>query len=102
MLSSAGILARILYDDEMSRISMLYNERIGSRTSNSDDEQIEKFRLYLQECSMHTLRHFSFGSSTPNNAVAEIIKTQFFDCTPSPLQILSTHGVLPINSVRLP
>ena len=31
------------------------------------NEQIEKFWLYLQKCFMHTLRHFSFGSSTPNN-----------------------------------
>ncbi|CAJ0748626.1 5817_t:CDS:2, partial [Entrophospora sp. SA101] len=101
MLCSAGILARIVYDDEMNQISRLCMD-IDPELLNSDDKQDKKSFEYLQECSVHILQHFTFKTSTPNNMVAKIIESQFFDCTKKSLQILSTHGVLPINSVRVP
>ncbi|CAJ0854284.1 11473_t:CDS:10 [Entrophospora sp. SA101] len=101
MLCSAGILARIVYDDEMNQISRLCMD-IDPKLLNSDDKQDKKGFEYLQECSVHILQHFTFKTSTPNNMVAKIIESQFFDCTKKSLQILSTHGVLPINSVRIP
>ncbi|CAJ0849192.1 15951_t:CDS:10, partial [Entrophospora sp. SA101] len=101
MLCSAGILARIVYDDEMNQISRLCMD-IDPKLLNSDDKQDKKSFEYLQECSVHILQHFTFKTSTPNNMVAKIIESQFFDCTKKSLQILSTHGVLPINSVRVP
>ncbi|CAJ0634587.1 2131_t:CDS:10 [Entrophospora sp. SA101] len=101
MLCSAGILARIVYDNEMNQISRLCMD-IDPELLNSDDKQDKKSFEYLQECSVHILQHFTFKTSTPNNMVAKIIESQFFDCTKKSLQILSTHGVLPINSVRIP
>ncbi|CAJ0836131.1 4791_t:CDS:10 [Entrophospora sp. SA101] len=102
MLCLAGVLARIIYDDELSQVSKLYREIIGSGTSKSDDEPIKSAFEYFQSRAAHALAHFSFKLSTPNNMISRISESQFFNCTQASLSILSSRGVLPIKSVRIP
>ncbi|CAG8586335.1 13835_t:CDS:10, partial [Racocetra persica] len=90
MLCLAGILCRLLYEDEMNHISQQYQH-----TSNND-------RVDLETRSAHALKHFTFEQSTPDAKVGNIIETQFYKSCSSQLSILSTHGVKAINMVRLP
>ncbi|CAG8661370.1 22740_t:CDS:10 [Gigaspora margarita] len=90
MLCSIGALCRVLYEDEMNKISQLYQHK-------SDENQ-----LVLEECSVRILNHFTFEQSTPDVKVGNIIESQFYRCCSSQLSILSTHGVKPINLIRLP
>ncbi|CAG8693408.1 42552_t:CDS:10, partial [Gigaspora margarita] len=92
MLCSAGILSRLLYENEMYQISKLYQNAISTQKSTSECEKR----------AAHVLEHFTFRSSTPNYKVAEIIEPQFFNCCSSKVSILSTNGVKPINMIRIP
>ncbi|CAI2188896.1 2664_t:CDS:2, partial [Funneliformis geosporum] len=96
ILYLAGILCRILYENEMSKIKNLY-EMIGI----DDDERLDKHKQ-LENHSAHVLKIFTFNKSTPKISVSEIIEKQFFDCSKQKLPILSTCGILPINVVRMP
>src|SRR6185369_16243999 len=103
MLSLAGVLARIIYEDELSQVSKLYKEIIGSvGTLKPDDETIKSAFEYFQKRAAHALAHFSFKQSTPNNMISRISELQFFGCTQNPLSILSSRGVLPLKHVRIP
>ncbi|CAG8651073.1 778_t:CDS:2, partial [Cetraspora pellucida] len=90
MLCMAGILCRLLYEDEMNHISQQYQH-----TFNNDQADLEAR-------SAHALKHFTFEQSTPDAKVGNIIETQFYQSCSSQLSILSTHGVKAINMVRLP
>ncbi|CAG8705877.1 9435_t:CDS:2, partial [Ambispora leptoticha] len=101
MLTMAGILSRLLYEDEMSQIALMYRELIGSH-SHSDNDVIKASKEWLQNRAAHALTHFTFKYSTPNPRVGNIIENIFFQCSSKNLSILSTTGVMPINEVRLP
>src|SRR4051794_34178873 len=68
MLCLAGILCRILYEDEMSQITRLYNEMIGPNV-NVDDENTKSAREWFEKRAAHALTHFTFKQSTPNMQV---------------------------------
>ncbi|KAF0389336.1 putative hatpase domain protein [Gigaspora margarita] len=100
MLCLAGILSRILYEDEMSQISKVYKEIVGS--SVKIDEATISVREWLEKRAAHALSHFTFKPSTPNPRIGQIIESLFLNCASQPLSIMSTLGVQPINSVRMP
>src|SRR4051794_11022423 len=96
MLSIAGTLCRILYEDEMSRIARFYNENYADiKGDENKRESLEKWAAYI-------LNHFMFRLSTPNAKVGQITESQFFNSSRRDLYILSTNGVLPISDVRIP
>src|SRR4051812_22494054 len=66
LLRLAGVLSRIIYENELEKISNLYKSLFGSRpaTFEDDDEQMIE---HLQNCAAHILTHFTFKQSTPNN-----------------------------------
>jgi hypothetical protein len=99
MLSLAGTLCRILYEDEMDQINRLYNEKINNETR---EEDIKPIRELFEKRAAHALTHFTFNQSTPNEHVGKILESQFFNCLKEKLSILSTIGVLPIINVRMP
>ncbi|GBB83158.1 hypothetical protein RclHR1_00010040 [Rhizophagus clarus] len=88
ILSLAGTLCRILYEDEMIKIN--------GRGVNTQS------RGWFEEWAALALTHFTFNITTPNKQVGEIIESQFFGCSEGKLTILSTNGVLPISVVRIP
>jgi hypothetical protein len=99
MLSLAGTLCRILYEDEMNQITQLHNA--NNLTNAKDDENTQSVRHWFERWATHALTHFTFNQSTPDVQVGGIIESQFFKCS-SELHILSTNGVLPITNVRIP
>ncbi|CAG8770308.1 4843_t:CDS:2, partial [Acaulospora morrowiae] len=101
MLCLVGILCRILYEDEMTQISKLYKEIVGS-SINSEDEAIKSGREYFERKAAHALKHFTYKPSTPSVAVGRIAESQFYSCSAKPISILSTRGVQPADLVRLP
>ncbi|GES82823.1 hypothetical protein GLOIN_2v1661590 [Rhizophagus clarus] len=101
MLCLAGILCRILYEDEMSQITRLYNEMIGPNTK-VDDESTKSVCEWFENRAAHALRHFTFKQSTPNMQIGNIIELQFFSCSKQSLSVFSTRGVFPISDVRMP
>ncbi|CAG8721448.1 13944_t:CDS:2, partial [Cetraspora pellucida] len=100
MLCLAGILSRILYEDEMNQVSKVYREIVGSNAKT--DEATNSAREWLEKRAAHALSHFTFKPSTPNPHVGQIIEFQFLNCASQPLSIISTTGVQPINLVRMP
>ncbi|GES95293.1 hypothetical protein GLOIN_2v1834046 [Rhizophagus clarus] len=88
ILSLAGTLCRILYEDEMIKIS-----RRGVNTQSHE---------WFEEWAARALTHFTFNITTPNEKVGEITESQFFSCSEEKLSILSTTGILPISDVRIP
>ncbi|CAJ0904717.1 4399_t:CDS:10 [Entrophospora sp. SA101] len=99
MLSLAGTLSRIIYEDELIQISKLYKSLFGSKPATFQKKsEFEDF----QKRVAHVLAHFTFKQSTPRNEISTISESQFFNCISTPLPILSTHGILPIESIRIP
>ncbi|RHZ75365.1 hypothetical protein Glove_216g186 [Diversispora epigaea] len=101
MLCLAGILCRILYEDEMAQISKLYNEIVHSSIKSEEDEAIKASREYFEKKAAHALSHYTFKNSTPNILVGKIAEFQFLNCATQPISILTTRGVKSINLARL-
>ncbi|CAJ0746048.1 3665_t:CDS:10, partial [Entrophospora sp. SA101] len=102
LLRLAGILSRMIYEDELTKISNLYKESFGSSLATFDDGPMKSKFEGLQKYAAHALTHFTFRESTPRKEISTLSESQFFDCTSTPLPILSTCGVLPITSIRIP
>ncbi|KAI5854877.1 hypothetical protein BZA05DRAFT_392841 [Tricharina praecox] len=89
MLRAAGILARILYWDEMD---MLRKRADGLKAA-------DLVQMYDQ--AIHILQQFTFKDSTPSVHVGDYIREGFWNCSLSSIELLSTRGVLPSSKVRL-
>jgi hypothetical protein len=92
LLTMGGLLARIIFEDEMASVSNLYSEL-------SLDTESEK---WLQKKATHALASFTFKPSTPAAIVGRIHSSYFFKLSNKPLSMVSTKGIMPITSVRLP
>ncbi|KAJ3194958.1 hypothetical protein HDU82_002276, partial [Entophlyctis luteolus] len=92
LLTVGGLLCRILFEDEMSTISNLF--------SNGDLD--DATRVWLYKRASHALQAFSFKASTPSNIVGRLNQMFFIKGCTQPLSMISTKGVLPLSSVRLP
>ncbi|PWW80479.1 hypothetical protein C7212DRAFT_276399 [Tuber magnatum] len=91
MLRIAGILARIMYTDEMSALA---------RRAERQKGQLED----LFDHAIHIMKQFTFTPSTPAPAVGEHIRVEFWSCSnrgSNSIEVMSTRGVLPSDRVRL-
>lgn len=87
MLRVSGILARIMYTDEMSVL--------GQRAASLKSE-------HLFDHAIHIMQQFTFTQSTPSSAVGRYIEVEFWNCSKkASIEILSTRGVLPSDQVRV-
>lgn len=89
MLRAAGILARILYWDEMD---MLRKRANGLKSVDLEN-------LYDQ--AIHIMQQFTFKDSTPSVHVGDYIREGFWNCSQSSIELLSTKGVLLSSEIRL-
>lgn len=90
MLRVSGILARIMYTDEMSIL--------GQRAANLKPEH----QANLFDHAIHIMQQFTFTQSTPSSAVGRYIEVEFWNCSKkASIEILSTRGVLPSDQVRV-
>ncbi|KAJ3412284.1 hypothetical protein HDV05_000995 [Chytridiales sp. JEL 0842] len=92
LLTMGGLLARILFEDEMAAIANLYEEL-------SLDSESE---TWLHKKATHALASFTFKQSTPSSIVGRIHSTYFYKLSNRPISMISTKGVLNVTSVRLP
>ncbi|CAG8699615.1 4190_t:CDS:10, partial [Gigaspora margarita] len=92
MLCLAGVLCRLLYEDEMSQVANLYQKL----------KLTDSVRELLEKRAAHALAHFNFHPSTPDPQVEKIIEPQFFNCNSSWFPIISTSCIDTISKVRLP
>ncbi|CAZ82472.1 unnamed protein product [Tuber melanosporum] len=90
MLRIAGILARIMYTDEMS---------VLARRAERQKGQLED----LFDHAIHIMKQFTFTPSTPASAVGDRIGMEFWSCSKrsNSIEIMSTRGVLSSDQVRL-
>lgn len=90
MLRISGILARIMYTDEMSML--------GQRATGLKPENLAN----LFDHAVHIMRQFTFSQSTPSSAVGRYIELEFWNCSKkASIELLSTRGVLPSDRVRV-
>jgi hypothetical protein len=105
LLSIAGLMSRMMYEDELAEISNLYSKDILSRRKSNradDDESTTKAREELESRSLHALIAFQLHPTTPSPLVGEYIDAYFFEMSTLGLPVLSSHGVQELNNVRIP
>ncbi|CAE7228758.1 unnamed protein product [Rhizoctonia solani] len=107
LLYIGGLLARAIYELELTSIGELWTGAMGSSTSSptdKDDEGEKTLRTWLQGRCLHVLQFFTFHPTTPSAIVAEHFRTAFFTSGATPNQsfpIISTLGVRSAKDVRV-
>ncbi|KAI9105922.1 hypothetical protein DFS34DRAFT_601439 [Phlyctochytrium arcticum] len=92
LLSMGGLLARILYDDDLQGVQRLYE---AMKVDAAGEE-------WLQKKAAHAMVGFTFKLSTPSPWVGRILSTAFMSRCNQPMSILSSKGIRTITEVRLP
>ncbi|KAI8818837.1 uncharacterized protein EV422DRAFT_167088 [Fimicolochytrium jonesii] len=92
LLTMGGLLARILYDDNMEETQRLYSAMQLDATST----------LWLEKKAVHAMIGFHFKGSTPSPLVGRILGTYFSQSAVAPVKIISSVGIRPLVDVRLP
>ncbi|KAI8924001.1 hypothetical protein BC831DRAFT_428325 [Entophlyctis helioformis] len=92
LLSMGGLLARVVFENDLDSVQRLYSELDVDDTS----------RTWLEKKAMHTLNAFTFKQSTPSPLVGRIVSDTFFKMSSIPIRIISTRGILPAQDVRMP
>ncbi|KAJ7647485.1 hypothetical protein FB45DRAFT_893565 [Roridomyces roridus] len=98
LLWVGGFLARTAYERELADVNELWNGAIQPGSPSSKDSDI---RSWLQGRALHALKFFTFHQSTPSMDVSALLEAAFFSCAPD-LPLISTNGVGPASTVRLP
>ncbi|CAE6384073.1 unnamed protein product [Rhizoctonia solani] len=106
LLYIGGLLARAVYELELTNIGELWTGAMGSSTSptKKDDEGDKTLRTWLQGRCLHVLQFFTFHPTTPSAVVAEQFRTAFFTSGATPghaFPIMSTLGVRSAKDVRV-
>ncbi|TPX34353.1 hypothetical protein SmJEL517_g03025 [Synchytrium microbalum] len=91
ILVVGALVARILYEDEMTSIQKLYPE------VQSDPAAKE----WMEKKGAHAMMSFNFKASTPHSVVAKILGSYFLKQSSEQLTIMSSRGVMPANKVRI-
>ena len=99
LLRAAGIVCRVAWSGEIDIIK----EKLASTLAKAKRTKIaiEDVTKVLPE-SIHTLNQFTFRESTPSSQVGSVIEEAFWTCSRvASIEILSSHGILPSQKVRL-
>ncbi|KAF3920382.1 hypothetical protein ABW20_dc0102661 [Dactylellina cionopaga] len=94
MLRMAGILARIVYFYEMSNLRGRIQPAEG-RFADSTEAWNK-----IAPGVLHIMNMFTFVESTPSPVVGQIIEEAFWQCS-NTIDVISTKGILPSNTVRI-
>ncbi|KAI9486689.1 MAG: hypothetical protein EXX96DRAFT_496731 [Benjaminiella poitrasii] len=102
LLAVGGLLARLVYNDEMDQISRLYRELVGytSEVDKSKNEAQESAKIILEKRAAHALHAFTFQHSTPSSVVGKVHEERFFSACKVPLDVMTSHGIQPITATR--
>ena len=98
LLFIGGFLARAVYESEMQIIRTHWDASVASK--NPDPGLSKGF----YEKARHTLRFFTFHTSTPSAIVSGEMRTAFFDCAVQgqPFLVVSSAGIKSAFDVRMP
>ncbi|KAF9976136.1 hypothetical protein BGZ73_009111 [Actinomortierella ambigua] len=104
LLSMAALLSRVLYEDELAQIGSLYKEMVLPHLKDGQnlDEATATARDWFEKRASHALQAFQVHPSTPSSLVGRYIEAYFFRMSKSPITILSTHGIMELEKVRVP
>ena len=104
LLSIAGLLSRMIYEDELAQVDLLFSDNILSRHTSdaTEDESTKKSRERLENRALHALKAFEPHPSIPDPLVGSYIDAYFFEMSTFGLSVLSSHGVKELNKVRIP
>ena len=97
MLSMSGLLARILYEQEMLEIKQMYE----SITLKGDSFNVEAI-TYLEKRAIHAMQSFAFKPTTPYGRIGALLSKAFFDASSYAPLLITTKGVFLASEVRLP
>ena len=99
MLRVAGIACRIAYTGEMAELkTSLARTTAAAGRKKVDTSDVEK----VLPAAVHAYKQYSFAESTPSGKVGEFIEEAFWTCNQqASIDVLSTRGVLPSQSVRV-
>ncbi|CEG67361.1 hypothetical protein RMATCC62417_03805 [Rhizopus microsporus] len=102
LLAVGGLLARLVYNDEMEQIVRLYRELVGSQqqVDKTIVEGTDSAKNMLERRAAHALRSFTFQHSTPSSIVGKVHESWFFQSCKVPLNIMTSHGIQPITIAR--
>lgn len=102
LLAVGGLLARMVYNDEMDQIARLYRELVGldAEVDKTKVEGLDSAKLMLEKRAAHALHSFTFQHSTPSAIVGKMHEERFFNSCKSALEIMTSHGTQPVNVAR--
>ncbi|KAK4520409.1 Vacuolar protein sorting-associated protein 13 [Mucor velutinosus] len=103
LLAAGGLLARMVYNDEMAQIARLYRELVGFDAEVDKikaEEQKDNAKIMLEKRAAHALHSFTFQHSTPSTIVSKLQEEQFFASCKVPLDVMTSHGIQPITIAR--
>lgn len=103
LLAAGGLLARMVYNDEMAQIARLYRELVGFDAEvdkiKAEAEQ-DSAKIMLEKRAAHALHSFTFQHSTPSTIVSKLQEEQFFASCKVPMDVMTSHGIQPITVAR--
>ncbi|KAL9545961.1 hypothetical protein MBANPS3_006886 [Mucor bainieri] len=103
LLAAGGVLARMVYNDEMAQIARLYRELVGCDAEVDKikaEQQQDSAKIMLEKRAAHALHSFTFQHSTPSSIVSKLQEEQFFASCKVPLDVITSHGVQPVAIAR--
>ncbi|CAE6441272.1 unnamed protein product [Rhizoctonia solani] len=104
LLYIGGLLARAVYEIELSNIGELWTGAMSSSNTDKNDEGDKTLQTWLQSRCLHVLQFFTFHPTTPSSIVAEQFRSAFFTSGATPnhsFPIISTLGVRSARDVRV-
>lgn len=100
LLYVGGLLSRAVYELELSDIQSSWETATASSNASNSRPSLE-FQTQLRKRFIHVLKFFTFHHSTPSPKVAQLLKHWFYECSPSPLRLLSSVGVRDASDIRM-
>ncbi|KAI8067960.1 hypothetical protein BC940DRAFT_273450 [Gongronella butleri] len=100
LLAVGGLLARIVYNDDMDQVHILYQELLGDEALVDKTQPLSEAKQMLDQRAAHTLLSFSFQPSTPSPIVSSVQEERFVHASKLPLRIMTSHGVQPATITR--
>ncbi|KAK4050523.1 hypothetical protein OIO90_005106 [Microbotryomycetes sp. JL221] len=92
LLAVGGLLARLVYEEEMSVIKRAFRPNLDARD-----------RDRLQQQAVHLMRFFSYSRSTPQEIVSHLTESSFFNTARgNSITVLTQLGPVPAHKARTP
>jgi hypothetical protein len=92
LLYIGGFLSRAVYELELSKIRDAWEGAVAF-DGTPDFRPPAELQDTLDQQFLHVLKFFTFHPSTPSAKVARLLQAAFYECSTTPLRLLSSAGV---------